>query len=153
MMKVWVDADACPRSVLAILRRLQQEHAFALGTVASVNHCLEGAEHIMVDAADQATDLALINRVQAGDILVTQDWGLSAVILAKGWQVIDPNGRIFSDRTIDLLLAERHLKAKFRRCGGRTKGPSARTKANDEAFERAFRQLLASVLGEQRADR
>lgn len=145
-MKVWVDADACPRGVMDILRRMQQEFHFELGTVASVNHRFVGADHITVGAEDQATDLALINRVQSGDILVTQDWGLSAVILGKGGYVLDPNGRIFSNQTIDFLMEERYLKAKYRRGGGRTKGPSARTKANDDNFELAIRKTLQKVL-------
>ena len=44
--------------------------------------------------------------------------------------------------TLDKLLMERHIGAKVRRGGGRTKGPAKRTKEDNERFEAAFARLL-----------
>lgn len=140
--QVIVDADACPRSALRILQRLQRDYGFRLITVASFHHQIEGTEHVMVGDAPDEADLAVANRVRRGDIVVTQDWGLAALVLAKGAACLSPNGFTYSPDRIDFLLDERHVKAKHRRAGGRTRGPQARTAKDDEQFEKALRRLL-----------
>jgi len=84
----------------------------------------------------------VVNNTSRGDIVVTQDWGLAALVLGKGAFAISPSGRIFSEDNIDFLLEERSLKAKFRRAGGRTKGPSARTREDDRRFQESFLLLV-----------
>jgi uncharacterized protein YaiI (UPF0178 family) len=59
----------------------------------------------------------------ADDIVVTQDYGLAAMVLGKGAQAANQNGLVFTNENIDKLLMERHVGAKVRRGGGRTKGP------------------------------
>lgn len=144
-MKVLIDADACPRGVMDIVRRMQKAYGYELVTISSFNHVHDGVNHITVGDGDQATDMALINRTSRGDIVVTQDWGLAALVLGKGAKAIDPGGRIHANDKMDFLLEERHMKAKFRRGGGRTKGPSARTPADDERFAKAFLMVLNEV--------
>ncbi len=145
-MKVLVDADACPRGAMEVIRRLQTSFGFGVVTVASFNHWLEswgaGHEHVVVGDESQATDLAVANRTQRGDIVVTQDWGLAALALGRGARALGPDGRIFRTDSIEHLLEERELKARFRRGGGRTRGPAARDSADDRAFEASLRRLL-----------
>lgn len=141
-MQVIIDADACPRGAMDTIRRLQSTYGYRIVTISSFNHVYDGPDHITVGGESQAADIAVINRVSRGDIVVTQDWGLAAMVLGKAGKPIDPRGRIFTEKNIDLLLEERHLKAKFRRNGGRTKGPKARTIEDEQRFEEAFRSLL-----------
>lgn len=145
-MKVLVDADACPRGALAIVRRLQCEYAYSVLTISSVNHRFDEPEHVTVGGESQAADIALINRVHPGDVVVTQDWGLAVMVLGKGGWALDPNGRVYREETIGFMMEERHLKAKFRRSGGRTRGPKARTRTNDQDFESALRELVKEAL-------
>ncbi len=145
MFKVIVDADACPRSCLRILKSLQGSWGYHLLTISSVDHQIESDHHIMVGKGKDNTDLAVINNTRRGDIVVTQDWGLAALVLGKGAFAVSPTGRRFTEANIDFLLEERSIKAKFRRAGGRTKGPSARTARDDQRFERTFLALLAEV--------
>ena len=141
--RVIIDADACPKSVRAIISDLTAVHGWEMVTVASFKHNIEGTHlHITVGDESQAVDLAVINLAKKGDIVVTQDWGLAAVLLGKGAKVVSPSGRIYRDEKIDFLLEERHLKAKVRRAGGRTRGPAARIKGDDEQFRRALERLL-----------
>jgi uncharacterized protein YaiI (UPF0178 family) len=139
---VAVDADACPRGALDTVRRLQVRHDFRVLTVASVNHIFTpwgpGHVHVVTGPEPEATDLALANRIRRGDAVVTQDWGLAALALGRGCRAISPTGRVYRPETIDLLLEERRLKAKFRRGGGRTRGPRARTAEDEARFERAL---------------
>ncbi|HHT91318.1 MAG: DUF188 domain-containing protein [Bacillota bacterium] len=142
VLKVIVDADACPRACLQVLQKHKRAGKYRLLTVASVDHRIDNPDHIMVGKGSDAADLAVINHTAKGDIVVTQDWGLAALTLGKGAAAISPSGRIYSDENIDFLLEERSLKAKYRRGGGRTKGPSARTPADDQKFEKNFLHLL-----------
>ncbi|NLJ73396.1 MAG: DUF188 domain-containing protein [Firmicutes bacterium] len=152
MFRVVVDADACPRACLSILRKHKAHWGYELLTVSSVDHNVDSSNHITVGKGQDAADLAVINNTQKGDIVVTQDWGLAALALGKGAYAISPWGRVYSDQNIDFLLEERSIKARFRRSGGRTKGPSARSDQDDRRFEDNLLVLLkrakrASSLG------
>jgi len=141
--RVIIDADACPKSVRTIIGALTAAYGWEMVTVASFNHNIEGTHmHITVGNESQAVDFAVINLAQRGDIVVTQDWGLAAVLLGKGSRVVSPSGRIYRNEKIDFLLEERHLKAKIRQAGGRTRGPAARIKADDEQFGCALERLI-----------
>ncbi len=98
-MKILVDADACP--VTAIIEQLAQEFQVPVVLITDVNHLLESdyADIITVGQGSDAVDYALINRTSPGDIVVTQDYGVAALALAKGAAAINQNGRIYSDKT------------------------------------------------------
>ncbi|NMA62076.1 MAG: DUF188 domain-containing protein [Firmicutes bacterium] len=142
MFKVIVDADACPRACLQVLQKHQKNFKYRLLTVASVDHRIQNSDHIMVGKGADAADLAVMNNTSTGDIVVTQDWGLAALVLGKGAFALSPSGRIYSEQNMDFLLEERFLKAKHRRAGGRTKGPAARTNQDDYRFEQSFLKVL-----------
>lgn len=140
--RVIIDADACPRACLQIIQRLASTYQYELITVASFNHLIENQQHIVVGDESQATDIAVLNKAQPGDIVVTQDWGLAAMVLGKKVKAIAPSGRIYAAEEMDLLLEEREMLAKYRRGGGRTKGPTKRTKEDDRHFEENFMKIL-----------
>lgn len=118
MFKVIVDADACPRACLLLLQKYQKTWHYRLLTIASVDHRVDHGDHVVVGKGRDAADLAVINHTAKGDIVVTQDWGLAALVLGKGAHALSPSGRIYSDENIDFLLEERFVKAKHRRAGG-----------------------------------
>lgn len=141
-MKILVDADACPRSVLQICMRWGNHKGIPVWTVASFNHNIVSDHHVVVGNASQEADIKLMNLAETGDIVVTQDWGLAAMLLGKGARAISPAGREYNNQTMDFLLEEREVKAKVRRAGGRTKGPSKRSTADDQHFEHTLRRML-----------
>ena len=140
-MKIIVDADATPKRVLEICRQAAK-FPVSLVTVASFNHRIESERHVVVGNSPQETDLQVVNLAARGDIVVTQDWGLAAMVLNKGAAALSPSGQIFREETIDFLLEERELKAKFRRSGGKTKGPAKRTAQDDRKFRESLFKLL-----------
>ncbi len=142
---VIIDADACPRSCLQIVQQLAPVYHYEVITVASFNHQIDNPNHIVVGNESQAADMAIINHSQPGDIVVTQDWGLAAILLARNVKVISPIGKIYHSETIDLLLEERNMLAKYRRGGGRTKGPAKRSQDDDQRFRGNFVKLLKNL--------
>lgn len=141
-MKIVIDADACPRNALLIAYELGRKYSLEVWTIASFSHNIEGDHHITTGNSPQEADLKVINTAQGGDIAVTQDWGLAAMLLGKKVKCLSPHGRIYRDEKIDFLMEERNLKARFRRGGGRTKGPAKRTAADDETFRRSLELLI-----------
>jgi len=146
IMKIIVDADACPKSVLKICNRLARDYAIPVWTVASFNHNIISDHHVVVGNSSQEADIMVVNLAQAGDVAVTQDWGLAAMLLGKEVRCLNPLGKEFNPATIEFLLEEREAKAKFRRNGGRTKGPKKRMPENDRQFEDCLRQCLNNYI-------
>ena len=142
VLKIIVDADACPKNVLKICKQLAKENSCELWTVANFNHHIDSENHITVGDESQEADMQIINLCTRGDIVVTQDWGLAALVLAKGAAAISPGGKIFQADKISFLLEEREIKAKLRRGGVRTKGPHKRTDRDDEKFRKNLQRLI-----------
>lgn len=141
-MKILVDADACP--VKGIIVKVAKEINMPVIMFIDTSHEINDgySEVRVVDKARDSVDFALINKVDKGDIVVTQDYGVAAMALAKGAEPINQNGLVYCDGNMNKLLFERHISQKARRSGSRVSGPSKRTRQNDEQFERAFRALL-----------
>lgn len=141
-MKIIVDADACPRAALKICLDLGKRHSVPVWTVASFEHNIDSKHHVVVGNSPQEVDIKLANLAQRGDVAVTQDWGLAALLLGRGVKCLSPSGRVYSDQNIDFLLEERDIKHRLRRGGGRSRGPKKRTSDDDRRFARALEQLL-----------
>jgi hypothetical protein len=105
-----------------------------------------GATTVTVLRGADSADFALVNRVQAGDIVITQDYGLAAMALARWAYALNQNGMAYTDENIDALLLARHTAREVRMAGGRTKGPPKRTAAQDAAFRAALEALLARLI-------
>jgi uncharacterized protein YaiI (UPF0178 family) len=142
LMKILVDADACPRSVLRTCIRLGRKYKVPIWTVASFNHRIESDHPIAVGDGFQEADIKIVNLTEAGDLVVTGDGGLAAMVLGKGAKCLSPNGREFHPERVAFLLEARDLKAKFRRGGGRMKGPRKRTSEDDRRFEVSLEKVF-----------
>ncbi|MFP4201277.1 MAG: YaiI/YqxD family protein [Bacillota bacterium] len=140
--RIIVDADACPRVVLDICHRVAEERGLSVVTVASFAHDVSSKCHIMVDDGPEAADLRIMNIATCGDVVISQDWGLAAMVLARGASCLNPSGQEYSSKTIDTLLEFREAMSRHRRRGGRTRGPKKREEEDDLRFERCLRKLL-----------
>ena len=141
-MKVLIDADACP--VVDIAVRLCADFAMECLLFCDTAHQIhrDDAQTLVFDKGADSVDFALVNRVEEGDIVVTQDYGLASMCLGKGARVIHQDGWEYNEYNISGLMEQRHAARRFRAAGGRTKGPAKRTGAQDDAFAKAFRSLL-----------
>lgn len=113
------------------------------------NHVLysDYSEVKIIGAGADAVDFALLNLCQKGDVVVTQDYGVAAMILGKGAYGIHQSGRYYTNQNIDTLLMERHLAKKARMGKGRhhLKGPAKRTEEDDRRFQKSFEELIKKV--------
>lgn len=141
MIQLLIDADACPVIDLALFVSSRYEIKPILFCDTSHRIERENAITIIVPKGPDSVDFKLVNTLTKGDIVITGDYGLAAMCIAKGAYVIDSNGRELTSDNIDQLLAFRYESAKIRRAGGRLKGPKKRTEENNISFENKFRQL------------
>lgn len=141
-MKILVDADACP--VKEILVEEARRRSIPVTMVLDTSHVLNDGYStvVTVDQGRDSADLRLANLAQPGDLVVTQDYGVAAVALARGAMALNQNGLVYSGSNIDRLLYERALGQEIRRAGGRAGKNRRRTRADDDAFRAALLQLL-----------
>ena len=141
-MKILIDADGCP--VVDICLKLSKQYQIECILLCDTAHEFQraGARTLVFDKGADSVDFAIANRVLRGDLVVTQDYGLAALCLAKNAAVIHQNGWLYTTDNIDALMFERHESRKFRASGGRTKGPKKRTAQQDAAFAAAFQKML-----------
>lgn len=141
-MKILIDADGCP--VVDITVRIAKEYNRECIILCDTSHLIEknGATTLTFSKGADSVDFALVNRALPGDIVITQDYGLVAMCLAKNAVVINQDGMEYTANNIDALLLSRHTAQKIRSSGGRLKGPSKRTATQDKKFEATLSHLL-----------
>jgi len=144
-MKILVDADACP--VKDIIIETAREHELEVIMFTDTSHILDddNCKIITVDKGKDSVDFALINNVNANDIVVTQDYGVAAMAISKSAYAINYNGLIFDKNNIDSLLMQRYISAKIRSTGGKVANIKKRNKVNDLNFKRNFEDLIFKI--------
>lgn len=141
-MKVLIDADGCPVVGLTVAAcKAKGIPCLILCDTAHEIH-MESAETMTFDKGSDSVDFALANRAEAGDLVITQDYGLASMCLAKGARVLHQDGWEYTEWNMDALLFQRHESKKFRQSSGRIKGPAKRTKQQDVAFQSALAAML-----------
>lgn len=115
-MKVYIDADGSP--VVNIAVNIAKEQNIDIVIVKNYAHIINDdyAEIVSVDISQDSADLYIVNHLEKQDIVITQDYGLAALCLAKESYVINQNGMIFTKYNIDDMLNRRHIHSKIRRC-------------------------------------
>ncbi len=143
-MDIYVDADACP--VVRIVETVAQKHGIPVTLLCDTNHVLNSdySQIKVVGAGADAVDYKLISMCRAGDIVVSQDYGVAAMALGKGAYAIHQSGKWYTDENIDQMLMERHLNKKARRKSHKNhlKGPRKRTEEDDVRFAQSFEKMI-----------
>ena len=145
-MTLLIDADGCP--VVDIAIRLSKKYAVPCLLLCDTAHEFhwDGAETLVFDKGADSVDYALANRVRPGDLVITQDYGLASMCLAKQARVLHQDGWEYTQYNIDALLFQRHESRKLRAAGGHFKGPKKRTAPQDAAFASALEALLQTTV-------
>ncbi len=148
-MTIWIDGDGCPKGAVRFAIETGEAREIKVVVVTNIHHELSAAHRIIVDGSSQAVDLAIANRMRPGDVVITQDIGLSALVLSRRGYAISPTGQEYSSEDMGLILELREAAAKHRRGGGRTKGPKKRTAEDETRFQLALIELLDRIDSER----
>lgn len=149
MTTLYIDADACPvtREALTIARAQKVPVVMVANATQNLERYAsrDGVECVQVSGGRDAADFVIIEMLKAGDVVVTQDIGLAAMVLGRGAEAISVRGKRFHRATIDMELAVRHAEAVHRRAGKRHKGPSPFEDEDREHFSDVLTRVLHEV--------
>lgn len=147
MMRIYIDADACP--VVRIAEKIAKEYEIPVTLLCDTNHVLSSdySEVKIIGAGADAVDFALVNMCHQGDIVITQDYGVAAMALGRGAYCIHQSGRWYTDDNIDGMLNQRYISKKARMASAKNhlKGPRKRTPEDDKRFAESFEKLILKV--------
>ena len=119
-MKIWIDADACPRTVKEILFRASNRLQVPLCLVANRSLAKHGGplvETVVVADGFDVADDYIAEHAAPTDLVVTADVPLAARIVAKGGVALDPRGERYTEESIGDRLAMRDLLTELRDSG------------------------------------
>jgi uncharacterized protein YaiI (UPF0178 family) len=149
-VKIWVDADAAPNDVKAIVAkaalRLEVETAFVANQRlwTPVNNPF--VEAVRVEGGPDAADDHIAERAEVGHMVVTADIPLASRCVEKGARVIDPRGTEYTRDNIGERLSVRDFMDSLRSTGVETGGPSAWSAKDKQAFAATFDRVLTKLV-------
>ncbi|MBT2690451.1 DUF188 domain-containing protein [Bacillus sp. ISL-47] len=143
-----MDADSCPvkEEIVEIANSFSVDAVF-VASFAHMKNDLNGAVWKFVDSSKEAADLFIMNNVNSGDVVVTQDIGLASTLLLKGVYVLSPKGILFEENEIRTALDMRYLSAKARRKGVYGKGPKPYSREDRSRFVEQLTNILSNFEG------
>ncbi|MFI5234550.1 MAG: YaiI/YqxD family protein [Gemmatimonadales bacterium] len=149
-MKIWIDADAAPREVKELVFRAAKR--LNVETVLVANQRLQTpagnpfVTAVRVDGGPDVADQHIATHAAAGDLVVTQDIPLAALLVPNGVAVLDPRGDEHTAETIGERLSIRDFMEQVRRDGGVTGGPPPYDARAKQAFASALDRVLTRLL-------
>lgn len=145
-MRIWVDADACPKVIKEILFRAAERRQIPLTLVANkLLHCPPSKviRALQVPAGFDVADNKIVELTEAGDLVVTADIPLAAEVIAKGGHALNPRGELYTVDTIRERLTMRDFMDVLRSSGVETGGPAALSQGDRQAFANQLDRFLA----------
>ena len=151
-MKIWVDADACPVVIKEILFRAAEREQVEVTLVA--NQWIRTPpsrfiRSVQVPAGFDVADGEIVRRVEPGDMVVTQDIPLAALVLEKGALALNPRGELYTAETIAQRLSMRNFMEELRGAGVHTGGPAEFHARDRQAFANQLDRWLARMRGKR----
>ena len=149
-MKLWLDADAAPRDVKDICIRAAER--LKLDTVLVANQRLQlppGYAHVSavrVDGGPDVADAYIVEHASQGDVTVTADIPLAALLVPKGVVVIDPRGEEYTAESIGERLSVRNFMDGLRGAGVETGGHASYGARDKQTFANALDRALTRAL-------
>lgn len=145
-MQIWVDADACPKPIKEILFRAAERKGIMVTLVA--NQFLSTPpskliKSVQVESGFDVADNYIVSKMQAGDLVITQDIPLAAEVIDKQGLAIHPRGELYSPENIRQRLSMRDFMETLRSAGVETGGPAAFSQSDKQQFANQLDRILA----------
>jgi hypothetical protein len=153
VVRIWINADACPGPVRDIVFRASRRVGVPVTLVA--NRPLPRPRSpliaaVQVGAGFDEADHVLAQRAERGDLVITADIPLAARLVARGAAALNSRGECYSAENIQERLAWRDLKEALRSAGAATGGPMPYHNRDKQAFANALDRWLARQRGGER---
>ena len=145
-MRIWVDADACPRDVKEVIFRASGRTQARVVLVANKAMFTPAGSPlitlVLVSGGADVADDHIVAQAAAGDVVVTADIPLAARLVPLKVVVIDPRGELFDADNIGERLSVRDFMADVRDSGVTTGGPRAYSARDKQRFASALDAAL-----------
>lgn len=148
-MHIWVDADACPSVIKDILFKAARCTKLPLSLVANHSMSVPPDKHItltQVPSGFDAADDYIVEKCEAGDLVITNDIPLAADVLAKNALALNNRGEEYDKSSIKQILGMRDFMETMRSSGEHTGGPKAFSQRDKQNFANALDRLLTQGL-------
>jgi len=148
-MHIWVDADACPAVIKDILFKAARRTKLPLSLVANHSMSVPPDKHItltQVPSGFDAADDYIVEKCEAGDLVITNDIPLAADVLAKNALALNSRGEEYDKSSIKQILGMRDFMDTMRSSGEHTGGPKAFSQRDKQNFANALDRLLTQGL-------
>ena len=142
---IWIEADACPKTIKEIVFKTSQRLNINIILVANAYQNIPQRDLIrliVVNKGFDAADQHIIDQVEIHDIVITADIPLAAKILKKKAIAIDPRGEIYTENNIGSILSMRDFMKEFRDAGSITSGPAAFGPKDVKRFTDSLNKLV-----------
>lgn len=145
-MKIYVDADACPKNIKEILCKAAVRTQCELIFVANQRLTVSASPFIrsvQVNGGFDVADNYIVDKVEKNELVITADIPFAAQVLEKGAIALNPRGELYNKDTIRQRLALRNFMDEIRSSGVHTGGPKTMDKTNIQKFSNALDSYLA----------
>lgn len=136
-MRIWVDADACPKVIKEILFRVAEREGIFMTLVANqplVTPRLKNIRTLRVASGFDVADNEIVKRLHAGDLVITADIPLAALVVAKEGFALNPRGELYTAENIQERLSMRDFMDSLRSTGVETGGPAMFNQKDKQTF-------------------
>ena len=147
-MRIWVDADACPRVIRDIVVRAAEKRSIEAVFVANQGVPLPPSpwlRAVRVPGGFDAADRHIEQGVASGDLVITADIPLASAVIARGALALNPRGTLYDQHNIGERLAVRDMLEELRDQRRVRGGPPPLDQKDRQAFANQFDRLLAKA--------
>ncbi len=147
-LKIWIDADACPRAVKEIVFRASERLRIPVCLVANSYMAVPKGPLISFIKVDKGADIAdahIVESISSNDLVITADIPLAALVVEKGSTAINPRGELYTEENVRERLSMRDFMANLRDSGVDTGGPPPFGPKDKERFANAINRILTRM--------
>lgn len=148
-LTIWIDADACPGAVRAIIFKAAKRLEVKTVLVANQSLRVPSSELFTMVTVPYGADIAdnrIVQKMNEGDVVITGDIPLAARVVENKGIAIGPRGQVFDDSTVHGKLATRNLMEQFRAAGVQTSGPRPQNPKDIQTFANTLDRTLTQLM-------
>ncbi len=149
-MKLWVDADACPRAIKEVIYRAAERMKIQTTLVANQFLTVPKSPYIraiQVPGGFDVADAHIVAEIGTGDLVVTADIPLAAEVVSLGAVALNPRGTLYTEENIQSHLARRNFMEELRATGTITGGPLILARTDIQSFANQLDRYLTKQTG------
>ena len=147
-MRVWIDADACPRAARDLVVKFALKRKLEVVMVAGqpqVKPAFACVRLVVVPSGPDAADDYLVEHAVPGELVICSDVPLADRLVKRGVAALDPRGGEFDERNMGERLAVRNLFTDLREQGQVGGGQAAYGERDRQAFANSLDRLLSRL--------